>query len=559
MLRAVTYSRFSSDQQNSRSAGDQTRACRLYAESQGWVVVGSYEDHAISGASAQRPEFQRLERDAGARAFDVVVTEALDRLGRKLADIARLHDRLSFLGIAIHTVQQGAVTPMHIGLLGTMSQLFLADLKAKTRRGLRAVAEDGRSAGGVSYGYRSAPAMEGRRGGREIVEPEATVVRRIFRDYAHGVSPRAIAAGLNAEGVAGPRGGRWSPSAINGDRRKGTGILNNELYVGRQVWGRQSWIKHPETGRRLARRAEAADRVVTEVPALRIVEEDLWQAAKDRQAALDRRGEQATVPAGPTTQDAFWSKQRPRYLFSGLMRCAACGGGFSKISASHFGCSTARNQGAAACTNRLTIRRDALEDTVLNALRTRLMNPELFRAFVAEFTATWNRLQAEASAGLARRRQELARLEGQIARAVDAILDGQASPALKQRLDQMERRKAELEQELAGMQAPAPRLHPNLAEVYRQRVTELSAALVGDAGAEARELIRGLVEEIRLVPEGAQLRIEVRGELASMLRLAEGARNDESPSGVSDGLRLFAASAEGDAGTRKHLGLLTIG
>jgi uncharacterized protein involved in exopolysaccharide biosynthesis len=179
------------------------------------------------------------------------------------------------------------------------------------------------------------------------------------------------------------------------------------------------------------------------------------------------------------------------------MRCAACGGGFSKISASHFGCSTARNQGATACTNRLTIRRDVLEETVLEALRARLMDPDVFRAFVEEFTATWNRLQAEASAGLTGRRQELARLDGQIARAVDAIVEGHASPALKQRLEQMERRKAELERELAGMQAPAPRLHPNLAEVYRQRVTELSAAVSGDDGAEAREVIRGLVEEIR--------------------------------------------------------------
>lgn len=55
-----------------------------------------------------------------------MVCEALDRLGRKLADIAELFDQLSFLGIAIHTVQQGPVTQLHIGLLGTMLQLFLA-------------------------------------------------------------------------------------------------------------------------------------------------------------------------------------------------------------------------------------------------------------------------------------------------------------------------------------------------------------------------------------------------------------------------------------------------
>ncbi len=71
--------------------------------------------------------------------------------------------------------------------------------------------------------------------------------------------------------------------------------------------------------------------------------------------------------------------------------------------------------------------------------------------------------------------------------------------------------------------APAPRLHPNLAEVYRERVATLSATLARDDAAEARDVIRGLVESITLVPEDGRLRIEIRGELAAILRLAEGA------------------------------------
>ena len=92
----------------------------------------------------------------------------------------------------------------------------------------------------------------------------------------------------------------------------------------------------------------------------------------------------------PTTEGgikAFWSKQRPRYLLSGLMVCGVCSGGFSKMSQNHFGCSTARNKGPTACTNRLTIRRDRLEVDVLDGLRHRLMDLELFATFVAAFTA----------------------------------------------------------------------------------------------------------------------------------------------------------------------------
>jgi hypothetical protein len=73
------------------------------------------------------------------------------------------------------------------------------------------------------------------------------------------------------------------------------------------------------------------------------------------------------------------------------MRCGACGGGYSKISTHLFGCSTARNKGT--CSNRLNIRRDVLESAVLDGLKSRLMDPSLFRVFAAEFVAEVNRLR----------------------------------------------------------------------------------------------------------------------------------------------------------------------
>ncbi|GGJ45151.1 hypothetical protein GCM10011320_60710 [Neoroseomonas lacus] len=169
------------------------------------------EDNGLSGASHFRPEFLRLFSDAKARRFDVVLREALDRLGPKLADIAEFHDQVTFLGISIHSVQQGPITPMHIGLLGTMAQMQLADIRSKTMRGLRSVAEDGRNAGGLCYGYKVVPAVEGtgrgaRRDHRAVDEAQSAVVRQIFRDYANGLSPRRIALALTAEGVAAPRG-----------------------------------------------------------------------------------------------------------------------------------------------------------------------------------------------------------------------------------------------------------------------------------------------------------------------------------------------------------------
>jgi len=234
------------------------------------------------------------------------------------------------------------------------------------------------------------------------------------------------------------------------------------------------------------------------------------------------------------------------------MRCGECGGGFSKISAEHFGCSTARNKGETQCTNRLTLRHDRLEREVLGALKDRLMDPELFRVFVEEFTAEWNRLQAEASSGLMVRQQELERIDRQLNKLVDALVDGVPAATVRDRMAALEVRKVVLQGELASAELPAPRLHPGLAQVYRDRVAELARVLGEDDAAEARDLIRGLVEAIRLVPEAGFLRIEVRGALGAILALAEGAR---SVAGAKNAKRLgvvaeaFCVQVKMDAGT----------
>ena len=58
---------------------------------------------------------------------------------------------------------------------------------------------------------------------------------------------RAIAFELNKEGVSGPQGAKWGPSTIHGNPKRGVGILNNELYVGRLVWNRLRYLKDPDT------------------------------------------------------------------------------------------------------------------------------------------------------------------------------------------------------------------------------------------------------------------------------------------------------------------------
>ena len=520
-LVVATYARFSTDLQREASIPDQNRNCATEIKRQGWQAGPVFSDRALSGSITLRPGYQDLLDGVRRRAFDIIMAEGLERLSRDPEDLAALYKRCQFAGIRIYTLAEGWVNELHVGLKGTMSALFLKELADKTRRGLRGRVAAGASAGGLSYGYDVVPVPEGEDRGIRAVNPvEVAVVVRVHTDYANGISPKSIAAALNREGVPSPRGKGWSQSTINGNRRRGTGILNNELYVGFLVWNRLCYMKDPETDNRRSRHNPEDDWVVVGVPHLRIVGTELWDRVKARQAALDA----AAKPAADGS--TFQSMQRPKGLLSKLLRCGACGGGYSKISATHVGCSNARNKGAAVCTNRRTVKLADLEASVLDALRTRLMAPEIYAAFVRGFTAEWNEAQKGRAVAQEGQRDELRRVIRKIGNFVDTIGEGNVSAAVLAALKEAEARKVELEVELAVAEAPTPRLMPNLADLYQAKVAVLQEVLeTEDAGA-AREQIRALIDEVRLIPcpddPKAPLGVEVRGALAAMLALGSG-------------------------------------
>ena len=213
--------------------------------------------------------------------------------------------------MTIVTLAEGEISELHVGLKGTMNALFLKDLAQKTRRGLQGRVLQGLSGGGLCYGYDLLP---GETGVRRINESEAKVIRSIFRDYAAGQSPRAIARKLNKKGIPGPSGGPWRDTAIRGHFTRGTGILNNELYVGRLVWNRLTYLKDPASGRRRSRLNPQDLWIIQEVPALRIVDDTLWEAVKARQGAIRDSDRVANARA-----TRFWERRRSRHLLSGLV------------------------------------------------------------------------------------------------------------------------------------------------------------------------------------------------------------------------------------------------
>jgi site-specific DNA recombinase len=341
-VRAGVYARYSSDNQSDASIDDQVRICRAEIERNGWGLVQVYTDAAVSGASTFRPEYRKLLQDASAGVLDVVVAESLDRVSRDLADVATLYKHLSFLSVRLWTVAEGQIGELHVGFKGTMNALYLKDLAQKTHRGQEGRVRSGMSGGGICYGYGLVP---GQPGVWKINEAEAAVVVRIFEEYAAGRSPQAITTQLNKEQVPGPRGGPWRHTTIRGHITRGTGILNNELYIGHLVWNRQRFVKDPASGRRRSRPNNPARVIVEEVPELRIVSDELWNAVKTRQAAL--RDSEGVTKARATR---FWERRRAQHLLSGLVHCGSCGSRLASVGRDYLACSAARGQGT--CTNR---------------------------------------------------------------------------------------------------------------------------------------------------------------------------------------------------------------
>lgn len=512
-MRVALYSRYSSDQQRVASIADQQRCCREFAMRQGWDVVGDYTDAAMSGASLMRPGFQALMRAALANTIDVVLAESLDRFSRDQEDTAGLFKRLTFAGVRIVTVSEGDIGHLHVGLKGTMNALYLHDLAQKTRRGLRGRVEAGRSGGGISYGYRVVPVPEGQpRGDRQIHLEEAAIVRRIFQNFVAGVSPKAIGKALNAENIAGPTGTAWSPSTIHGHAGRGTGILNNELYIGRLVWNRQRYVKDPDTGKRLARINPKESWVITDVSHLRIIDDGLWHAAKERQASTRN-----------TMQTGIVHARRPKFLFSGLTRCESCGGGFVLSSHDLLTCFNARSRGT--CTNRRSIKRQEVETRALRAMRELFLEPGLFAEFCRNFTTEMTLLRREQLAHLAGARRDLAACDRDIKRLIQAIKAGVSGPSIKNELDALEARKAALTSALA--EAPLPAMHPQMAEVFRQKATTLAAGLEHDDQRDAaRQALRGFLDKI-VIPPGDGL-LQVVGNVGTMLAAAQGRSQSRS-------------------------------
>ncbi|MEH3117215.1 MAG: recombinase family protein [Methylorubrum populi] len=526
MPRVALYARYSSENQRDASIEDQLRQCRERAAREGWTVVETYSDRAVSGASMVRAGIQALLADAQAGRFDIVLSEALDRISRDQEDVAAVFKRLRFAGVSIVTLSEGEINELHVGLKGTMNALFLKDLAMKVHRGQRGRVEAGKSGSGrAAYGYRVIHQLDASgepiRGERAIVEEETEIVRRIFRDYAGGRSPKEIAFQLNREGVPGLRNRPWIDATIRGNAAAGTGILNNELYAGVLVWNRQRFVKNPETGTRVSRVNPESAWIRTQAPHLRIVDDALWQAVRERQRGISALYVPHAAASREERAKRLHLTNRPVTLLSGLLTCGCCGGRISMVMTGRYACRNHLRKGV--CDNGRTIRRDDIEARVLAGLKEKLVSSEAVAAAVRAYAEETNRMNRDRRAQAEADHKALAKIDKAIAGIMAAIEDGLYQPSMKARMDELERDKAEIAARRVQAPSDVPDVHPNVADLYRRNVERFTEVLNDrDGGREAAEALRSLIGEIVLTPgpKRGEVHAELRGELMGILAFA---------------------------------------
>lgn len=482
-MRVAAYARFSTEMQREASLEDQLRVCGEFAVRHGWPQPINFTDSAVSGSRRDRIGYRRML--AQAHDFDVLLLDDLTRFSRDNVELQSELRRLKFAGVRVIAIADGLDTArddakLNAGLRGLMGELYLDDLAKKTHRGLTGRALQGASAGGLPYGYRVTGV-----GSRAIDEAQAAVVRRVYAEYLSGRTPRQIASALNAEGVPSARGSSWSMSAIHGDQRRGIGILANPIYVGRQIWNRSTWVKHPDTRRRIRKERDESEWVIKDKPELAIVDAATWDAVQRRLRGKKLGG-------------AHKGGRAPRHLLSGILRCGVCGGPMVIIDRYRYGCSIAKDRGAAACTSTVRFPRLGAEAEILAGIKRELLSEEAFQACARRAAAALKK----AAPDLDGAKRRLATAQRERENLMVAIRAGILTRSTKAELQAAERAEEAAEAELARMRGFQPaQLVPRLRERWRRIAASLEVSGRNIPG--ARDAIRELVGDEIVVDEKA--------------------------------------------------------
>ncbi|MGQ9589910.1 MAG: recombinase family protein [Planctomycetota bacterium] len=429
--RVAFYTRISTDEDHQKySLGAQKERLEAFCKAQwddAWQLHKIYRD-TESGTHMNRPGLEEMLYDAGNQAFNTLLVFRVDRLSRKVRELAQMVDELTNNGVTLKSITEpfdtsNAAGKMMLQMLGVFAEFEHATIVERTKVGMEKKAKGGNFVGGhVPYGYRLDPEK-----GLVVHEEEALIVRKMFKMYALGrEGASAISTQLNEAGHRNRHGRKWN-------RRVVLYMLKNPVYVGKIRWREVLYEGHH-------------DPLVSEV-----LFEKANQVLQERHE--DLKGRQ-------------WHNGDER-LLTGITRCARCnshmfgGGGYKNgVHVPYYVCSKRFNDHDC---EQDYVRADLLESAIIKDIKS-MFRDEQFMARV------WAEANKRLSAEKPNLEKEIEKVAAETAKAqtaldryfeafqagtLEAELCNEKVRDLRARLEELEAEKRDLEARRERLQLPA--------------------------------------------------------------------------------------------------------
>ena len=270
----------------------------LIQSNRNWEYVGVYSDEAISGTKEARPGLQKLIADCHEGKIKMVITKSISRFARNTVTLLETVRMLKALGVDIYFEEQNIHTissdgELMLTILASYAQEESLSVSENMKWRIKKNFEAGIPWNGRMLGYRLIGDHF------EIVEEEASLVRRIFKEYLGGYGINKIAQGLNEEGIPAIRGEIWHKTTI-------ANILCNYNYTGNLLLQKTYKESHLAT---MSYNNEG------QLPKYHIEDSHKAIISLDTFMAVQMEIERREKPIN--------TKQT--YPFSGLLKCAKCG------------------------------------------------------------------------------------------------------------------------------------------------------------------------------------------------------------------------------------------
>ena len=418
-MKAVIYARYSSDNQREESIEGQLRECTAYCVKNDITILRTYIDRALSAKTDNRPDFQRMVKDSAKGLFDVVIVWKLDRFARNRYDSAHYKAQLRKYGVkvlsATENISEGPEGIILESMLEGMAEYYSAELSEKVIRGHTENALKCKYNGGTpTFGYVIDKDMQ-----YQLDPRTAPVVLEIFTRYDQGATMKEIMEEMRQKGVTTVRGKKID---LNFMAR----LLKNRKYIGEYSYRE----------------------IVTPGGIPAIVPQDLFDRVQKRLAANRK------APARHKAEDD--------YLLTTKLFCGTCGAmmvGESGTSASkgrkyhYYRCVNTKKQKSCNAKHK-SIRKTPIENAVVNAVMAKVMDDN----FVEYIADTVMDIQTRESSVLPALRHQLEETERGITNMLNAIQMGIINASTKQRLDELEDRKADIELQIIQEEMKHPML-----------------------------------------------------------------------------------------------------